>query len=339
MNPTRLGVSVTDYHTAGEPFRIVTGGIGPIPGDTILAKRRYARDHLDHVRRLVINEPRGHADMYGCFLTEPTTEGAAFGTLFFHNDGYSTACGHGTIALATWAVEHGIVDAPTDSGEVTIPIDVPSGRVEAIAEIVGGRVAAVRFRNVASFMLHEAVPIATPIGSLPVDVAFSGAFYAMVDVSDLDISVDPIDLPRLITLGRAVKTEVMRSLEVRHPDHADLDGIYGVIFYQTEADVDGRLCQRNVTVFADGQVDRSPCGSGTSARIADLTQRGTMQIGDELVHRSIIGSQFRARPLAMTTVAGRPAVLTEVIGSAHLTGVHHFVLSPHDSLGTGFVLR
>jgi proline racemase len=158
-------------------------------------------------------------------------------------------------------------------------------------------------------------------------------------VSELDIAVKPKDLPRLITLGRAVKTEVMRSVDVRHPDHADLDGIYGVIFYQNEPDVDGRLCQRNVTVFADGQVDRSPCGSGTSARIADLTRRGTMQIGDELVHRSIIGSQFRARPLATTTVAGRPAVLTEVIGSAYLTGVHHFVLSPHDPLGTGFVLR
>jgi proline racemase len=339
MDSKSSSVRVTEYHTAGEPFRIITGGVPAIPGATILQKRRYAREHLDDFRKLVINEPRGHADMYGCFLTEAESDGAAFGTLFFHNEGYSTACGHGTIALATWAVDQGLVEMPDGGGELTIAIDVPSGRVHATAQIASGIVESVRFRNVASYVTHEAVPITTTLGTLPVDVAFSGAFYAMVDVSAADVAVEPRHLPRLIELGRAIKAQVMQAVDVRHHEYRDLDGIYGVIFYQSEPDVDGMLCQRNVTVFADGEVDRSPCGSGTSARVADLNRRDLLKTGQQLVHRSIINSQFLATPIGTTTVDGRPAVFTEVVGSAYLTGTHEFVLSPADPIGTGFVLR
>jgi proline racemase len=339
MASQRLGVSVTEYHTAGEPFRIVTGGVPTIQGQNVLEKRRFALENIDHIRQLVINEPRGHADMYGCFLTEPESPGAAFGTLFFHNDGYSTACGHGTIALATWAVDHGIIEVPHDATEVALSIDVPSGRVEAVAELDNGRVDAVRFWNVPSFIYADAVPVTTPLGDVTVDIAFSGAFYAMLNVTDLPIAVEPEQLTDLISIGRLIKAELTQRLDIHHPDQPELRDIYGVIFYQDEPDSDGRLCQRNVTVFADGEVDRSPCGSGTSARLADLTRQGRLQLGDQLVHLSIIGTQFIATPVSTTTVAGRDAVLTEVVGSAYMTGIHHLVLDPHDALGTGFILR
>lgn len=335
----RLSVSVTEYHTAGEPFRIVTGGIGPIAGRTVLEKRRYARDHLDHIRRLVINEPRGHADMYGCFLTDPDSAGAAFGTLFFHNEGYSTACGHGTIALATWAVEHGIVEPPAGSDEVAISVDVPSGRVQAFAQLEHGRVTSVRFRNVPSFSYATDLIVKTPVGELPVNIAFGGAFYGIVDAAAAGIRVAPENLTALIALGREIKAALTGMLDVAHSENPELRGIYGVIFYQAEPGPDGRLCQRNVTIFADGEVDRSPCGSGTSARLADLVHCGELSSGDELLHRSIIGTEFVGKVLSPIRSAGRDAVITEISGSAHMTAFHHFILQPDDPLTNGFVLR
>lgn len=336
--PRQLRVSVTEYHTAGEPFRIVTGGTGPIVGQTILEKRRFAQERLDDVRRLVINEPRGHADMYGCFITEPVTAGAAFGTLFFHNEGYSTACGHGSIALATWAIEQGIVE-PTGTGDTVITIDVPSGPVQAVAQVKDDRVTSVRFRNVPAFVYATDIPVASEAGDLVADVAFGGAFYAIVDSGELGVPVAPENLDKLIRLGRSIKAAIMNKLDVRHPEEPELQGIYGVIFCQREPGQDGRMCQRNVTIFADGEVDRSPCGSGTSARLAHLFHHGELGVGDELLHRSIIGTEFTGRVTAQVSSAGHDAVLTEVTGSAHLTGTHQFVLEPGDPLGTGFLLR
>jgi proline racemase len=313
-----LNVRTVDYHTGGEPFRIVTGGVEPLPGRTILDKRRFAIENLDDVRRLLVHEPRGHADMYGCFVTEPEDDGADLGVVFFHNEGYSTACGHGTIALVTWALESGRL-AATEL-ETRVVVDVPSGRLETWARVEDGRARSVRFRNVPSFV-HSG------------NVSFGGAFYASVEER-----VDPRELPRLIELGRRVKTDLEAEREFVHPLEPELCGIYGVIFWQHEED-GPPLVQRNVTVFADGEVDRSPCGSGTSARLAMLAAQGRIGGGDELVHRSIVGSEFHARIVAETELAGFPAVVTEVEGSAHLTGRHEFVLEPGDELGLGFLLR
>ncbi|HEX3454522.1 MAG TPA: proline racemase family protein [Gaiellaceae bacterium] len=312
-----MRVETVDYHTGGEPFRIVTGGIDPPAGRTILEQRRCALEHLDDVRKLLVHEPRGHADMYGCFVTEPEDEGADLGVVFFHNEGYSTACGHGAIALVTWALETGRIDATEP--ETRVVVDVPSGRLETWARVEDGRVRSVRFRNVPAFV-HSG------------RVSFGGAFYASVEER-----VDPAELPRLIELGRRVKAELEAEQEFVHPLEPELRGIYGVIFWQDEGEEP--LTQRNVTVFADGEVDRSPCGSGTSARLAVLHAESRIGVGDELVHRSIVGSEFRARIVAETDVAGRPAVITEVEGSAHLTGRHEFVLEPDDELGLGFLLR
>ncbi len=323
----RVSVSTVDYHTGGEPFRIVSGGVGPLPGRTILDKRRYALENLDHVRRLLVFEPRGHADMYGCFVTEPEDEGADLGVVFFHNAGYSTACGHGTIALATWALESGLLAA--SEPETRVVVDVPSGRLETWARVEGGAVRSVRFRNVAAYVRSRGLRAA----GREVDVAFGGAFYA-----SLPEKVEPAELPRLIELGRQVKADLEREHEFVHSLEPELRGVYGVIFWQDEGGPPP-LVQRNVTVFADGEVDRSPCGSGTSARLALLEAEGRLVRGSELLHRSIVGSEFRARVVGDATVAGRPAVVTEVEGSAHLTGFHQFVLEPEDELGTGFLLR
>ncbi len=316
----RLSVAAVDYHTGGEPFRIVSGGVGPIPGRSILEKRRHAMEHLDHIRRLLVFEPRGHADMYGCFVVEPEDEDADLGVVFFHNAGYSTACGHGTIALVTWALESGLIE-PREP-ETRVVVDVPSGRLETWARVEGGAVRSVRFRNVSAYVHSRGLRAA----GREVDVAFGGAFYAC-----LEERVEPQDLPRLIELGREIKADLERQQEFVHAPEPELRDVYGVIFWQHEDD-GPPLVQRNVTVFADGEVDRSPCGSGTSARLALLDV-------PELLHRSIVGSEFRARIVDRTEVAGRPAVVTEVEGSAHLTGFHQFVLEPGDELGTGFLLR
>jgi len=311
-------VATVDYHTGGEPFRIVTGGVEPLQGRTILEQRRFAREHLDHVRRLLVYEPRGHADMYGCFVTEPEDGGADLGVVFFHNAGYSTACGHGTIALVTWAIESGLLEGPE------VVVDVPSGRLRTEARVENGRVASVRFRNVPAFVHERGVPAA----GREVDVAFGGAFYA-----SLEEQVEPAELPRLIELGRAIKADLEKTHAIVHPDEPELRDVYGVIFWQDESAKP--LTQRNVTVFADGEVDRSPCGSGTSARLALLHDEGRLATGEPLRHLSIVGSEFTGR-VVEETPAG---VVTEIEGSAHLTGRHEFVLEPDDELGEGFLLR
>ena len=321
----RLGpIQTADYHTAGEPFRIVTGGVPPLEGPTILDKRRFAAEHLDAVRRLLVHEPRGHADMYGCFVTEPEDDGADLGVVFFHSAGYSTACGHGTIALVTWALETGLVSR--EGQEARVVVDVPSGRLETIARVTDARVESVRFQNVPAFVAASGLTAA----GLQVDVAFGGAFYASVESP---IAIEPSNVPRFIELGRRIKREVEAEHEFVHPVEPELRDIYGVIFWQDEGREGERLAQRNVTVFADGEVDRSPCGSGTSARLAILDSDA------ELVHRGIVGTEFFAWISDRTEVAGLPAVVTQVEGSAFRTGSHEFVLDPGDSLPDGFLLR
>jgi proline racemase len=322
-------IEAVDYHTAGEPFRIVTGGAPALEGRSILEKRRYAAEHVDAVRRLLVHEPRGHADMYGCFVTEPEDDGADLGVVFFHNAGYSTACGHGTIALVTWALESGLLEL--GAGERRVVVDVPSGRLETVARVEDGRVVAVRFRNVPSFVAARGLQAA----GLTADVAFGGAFYASVAAP---VPVEPSSLPRLIEVGRKVKRELEEQQQFIHPVEPELRDVYGVVFWQRE-EGGPPLVQRNVTVFADGEVDRSPCGSGTSARLALLDWSGELPRGDELIHFGIVGTEFRARVTGDAEVAGIPAVITEVEGSAHRTGRHEFVLDPADPLPDGFFLR
>lgn len=335
----RTQVSTVDYHTAGEPFRIVVAGAPALEGETVLDRRAWAAAHADHVRLLLVNEPRGHADMYGCFVVPPDDDGAVLGTVFFHKDGYSTACGHGTIALATWAVETGRVAAPAD-GDTDLAVDVPSGRVAARVRTVGGRVRSVAFRNVPAYVTARGLAVTTSAGTVHADLSYGGAFYASVRAADLGLRVTPSDLPRLTELGREVKWALNDHSAAQHPDDPRLSGVYGTIWWEDgAAEEPGTVLQRNVTVFADGEVDRSPCGSGTSARLALLADGGVLPRGGRLLHESIVGSRFVGRVLETVVVHGRAAVVTEVQGRAHRTGEHTFVLEADDELGIGFQLR
>jgi proline racemase len=332
-------ITTTDYHTGGEPFRIVTGGVPPLEGRTVPERRRWAAANVDQVRQLLVNEPRGHADMYGGFVTPPDYAGADLGVVFFHNEGYSTACGHGTIALVTWAIDTGRVAIEPGARKVEVTVDVPSGRIACTAQLdERGRVEAVRFRNVPSFVLARDVEVETGRGPLTLDVAFGGAFYGSLDVRVLGVRVEPRALPDLIALQRELRPALEGALDVAHPDEPELRCIYGVIFW--EAIGNEPLTQRNVTVFADGEVDRSPCGSGTSARLAILHDRGEIGVGETLRHRSIVDSVFDARVVEEgPAVGGHPTVITEVEGTAFLTGEHTFTLDDRDPLGRGFLLR
>jgi proline racemase/trans-L-3-hydroxyproline dehydratase len=326
-----LEVRTVDYHTAGEPFRIVTAGAPELPGATVRERREHARGSAgaEHVRRLLCHEPRGHADMYGCLLVPPDDGGARLGVLFWHKDGWSTACGHGTIALGTWAVESGLVEAPAD-GEADVAIDVPSGRVIARVRRAAGTVEDVTFRNVPSYVLARGVPVDTARGRVAVDVAYGGAIYA---------AVAPDRYGELIALGREVKAALAETEHARHPSDDRLSGIYGTILFDDLGDTENGPRQRNVTVFADGEVDRSPCGSGTCARVALLYADGRLGSGRVLTHDSIVGTTFRATVAETVRADGRDAVVVDVRGAAYRTGEHRFVLDPRDPVATGFVLR
>jgi proline racemase len=318
----------TDYHTAGEPFRIVVSDIGVIPGANVAERRESAAatERIDRVRRLLCHEPRGHADMYGCFVVPPDDEGADFGVLFWHKDGYSTACGHGTIALGAWAVQSGRVAAPAD-GVVDVVIDVPSGRVTARVRCGGGAVQEVAFVNVPARVIARGVVA----GEVEADVAWGGAFYAFVPAAAFGLRVTAGDLPALIVAGRAVKAALDGGPASRHPHDDRLSGIYGTVLTEMVE----RRHHRNVAIFADGEVDRSPTGSATSARTALLLADGEIGLGDTWRNDSIAGTTFTAG--AVGEVA--EGLLTEVSGTAFRTGEHRFVLDPRDPLGTGFVLR
>lgn len=338
MLPTRI--ETTDYHTAGEPFRIVADPPVPIPGATVAERRARAIEDPDvqALRAVLCSEPRGHADMYGGLVVAPDDDGADLGVLFWHKDGFSTACGHGTIALGAWAVHTKRVDAPV-TGAVDVVVDVPSGRVTARVHVVDSRVVAVDFVNVPSWVVAVDVPVATTRGDVVTTVAYGGAMYATLPASAVGLSVTPAHLADLIAVGREIKWALDDSEHARHPSDPRLDGIYGTIWFDDLGERDGEVHQRNVTVFADGEVDRSPCGSGTCARLAVLSASGRLTDGALLRHDSIVGSTFVGRVLATVDVDGRSAVVPQVTGMAYRTGEHVFTIDADDPLVPGFVLR
>ena len=340
MTAPPLEVEATDYHTAGEPFRIVTSGAPEVPGADVRDRREQASrsSDLDRLRRLLCHEPRGHADMYGCFLVPPDDAGAQFGVLFWHRDGYSTACGHGTIALGAWAAESGRLAAPPD-GEAELVLDVPSGRVRARVRRERGAVASVAFTNVPAYVISRRVPVPTSAGTLEVDLAWGGAIYACLPAAAAGLRPLPEDYPRLIQTGREIRDALNRSAHAVHPEDSRLSGVYGTILYEDLGDTPEGPHQRNVTVFADGQVDRSPCGSGSSARAALLAAEGRLDPGRVLLHDSIVDTRFVARVVEHVNAQGRDAVVTEIEGTAFRTGEHRFTLDPRDPLDSGFVLR
>lgn len=326
-------IRTVEMHTGGEPVRIVVDGYPPIHGETILDKRRYARDHLDHLRRLLMFEPRGHADMYGVIPVESDHPEADLAVLFIHNEGYSTMCGHATIALGRWAVDTGRV---TRSGDVTeVAIQVPSGLVRVRVDAAGEA----RFESVPSFVAHADRPVAVPgHGDIPVDIAFGGAFYAFADAAAYGLDLASSRLRDLVDAAWATTSAVQDAgIPLPHPDHTDLQFLYGTILTDGK-DAWSDEPTRNLCVFAERQVDRSPTGSGVSARIAIQRSKGLIEMGQERLFESIVGSRFTGRPVADTEVGGIPAVVVEVGGRAHYIGESTFTLEHDDSLAD-FLLR
>jgi proline racemase len=330
-----------DYHTAGEPFRIISNPPVEILGNTVAERRIYAMNNseVDGLRKLLCYEPRGHADMYGCFITPPDDDEADFGVLFWHKDGFSTACGHGTIALGVWAIESGKV-AIDPSGITNVVIDVPSGRVTARVHTTGSIIEKVDFINVASYHMYSDIKVDTSLGELSVDVSFGGAIYAQLDVAQIGLSVTPKFYGEIIAIGREIKWVLNDSQYAEHPTDSRLSGIYGTIVYEDLApSSDGLKHQRNATIFADGEVDRSPCGSGTCARLATLVKKKQLKIGEVLKHGSIVDSQFLGLAKAHVASDGYDAILPQVTGMAYKTGESVFTVDPRDPLSPGFVLR
>lgn len=329
-------ITTLDAHTAGEPFRIILEGVPEPEGETMLARRRWARQHLDELRRVLMWEPRGHPDMYGGLVTPPVSLRSDLGVLFLHNQGFSTMCGHGVIALATVAVELGWVEPNWPETEVRI--DTPAGLVLARARLRGERVESVAFHNVPSFAVALDQTVEVPgLGEVRYDLAFGGAFYAYVDAVSVGVTCAPEDLRALIDKGRAIQAAVVASREIEHPFEKDLGFLYGVIFVGP-AHADGAH-SRNVCVFADGEVDRSPTGTGVSGRLAIHHARGELALDQPIVVESILGTTFTGCAVEPTAYGPYPAIVPEIEGRAHVTGRHEFLIDPDDELRAGFLLR
>lgn len=330
-------VKTIDAHAAGEPLRLIADGMPRPAGKTMLEKREWMRRRADHLRRALMLEPRGHADMYGALLTEPVSPGAHAGVLFMHNAGYSSMCGHGVIAVTTIALERGLL---FDRQGIEVVFDTPAGTVYARPRVVAHagatRVDAVAFTNVPAFVLLAGHPVTLGKREVRADIAFGGAFYAIVDVEAVGVPLEAARLPELRRIATEMKASIEASLTVAHPAEPRLAGLYGVIFTGPPADPEAHL--RNLTVFADAEVDRSPCGTGTSAVMAVLDAMGLLPADSAFVHESVIGTLFRGRLLSRTQVGDLPAIVTEIEGSAWITGEHTFYIDDDDPLREGFRL-
>lgn len=330
-------LAVIDMHTGGEPLRIVTAGYPPLPKGTILEKRAYVREHLDHLRKMLMFEPRGHADMYGALLVEPDLPGADLAVLFMHNEGYSTMCGHAIVALGRYAVDEGLVEPREPVTRVNI--ECPCGMVEAKVEVAGGRAGRVSFESVPSFLFEGDCRTQVPgHGEVAFDIAYGGAFYALADCAQFGLAFGRDPVRAFVDAAAALTEAVKARFPLSHPDHDDLAFLYGSILTDGGDGAGGRPT-RNVCVFADRQVDRSPTGSGVTARLAAMHARGAVAPGQARLFESIVGSRFEGAVERTLAAGGRAAVTVRVSGRAFYSGRAEFTVEADDPLGGGFLVR
>lgn len=327
-------INVVDSHTEGMPTRVVTGGVGRIPGDSMSERRRYAIDHLQALRGLLMDEPRGHSAMSGAILQPPTREDADFGVLYIEAGGIHAMCGHGTMGVVTVLVETGMV--PVHEPETIIRLDTPAGLVTAYVEVKDGRATSVRLRNVTSFVDALDLTIDVPgLGEIAYDMAYGGNFYPMVETEQLGLDTSPECGDRLLEAGVLIMDAINERQRPRHPEDASIGGVLHVEFLGREREPGvGRSAVANYTRY----FDRSPCGTGTSARLAQLHARGKLSVGDSYLNTSIIGSRFTGRIEEETTVAGRAAIIPSVTGRAWITGMGNLLVDPTDPFPAGFKL-
>jgi len=330
-----LEIKTIDAHTGGEPLRIIVDGFPNIIGRTILEKRSFLMKNLDHIRKALMLEPRGHNDMYGAIITEPDNDDSDIGVIFLHNDGYSTGCGHAVIAITKVLVETGVFKKIEP--ETTIKMDVPSGRIISHAKIDNNKVTSVRFINVPSFVQKlDAEITLSNYGTIKYDLAFGGAFYAIVSSDELGLKCDQKNVKNIIDLGMKIKLAIANKTDVKHPIEPKLNFLYGTIF--TSSSRNNNHHSKNVCVFANGEIDRSPTGTGVSARAAVHYARKEIGINDCITIESIIGSTFQVKVVEQTSFGAYNAIIPEVSGSAYITGKSSFWIDPDDVHGKGFML-
>jgi len=339
-----LVIRSIDAHTAGEPLRVITKGIPSLHGKTILEKRKYMRENFDYIRKALMWEPRGHADMYGAILVEPCISNAKIGVLFMHNEGYSTMCGHGIIALVTILFETKVF--PVEGVETRLDIETPAGLVTAYANanLQSHRITSVKFNNVPSFVYKQNLKIEIDGSEIVYDIAFGGAFYAYCDVKQFpSLQLNSEGFHNLIEMGKKMKKKVMDTVEIKHPTEPDLSFLYGVIFVgestiqQRQSDT---VYLRNVCVFADGEVDRSPTGTGVSGLLA-LTHKKDIinHKKPNLSVQSIIGTEFKGKVVQELQYEGMESIIPQVEGKAFITGQNEWIIYEDDELKDGFLLR
>lgn len=328
-------IMAVDSHTMGEPTRIVVGGLPNIPGKTMAEIKSYLEENLDYVRTSLMHEPRGHKDMFGSIITRPVHDDADFGIVFMDGGGYLNMCGHGSIGAVTVAIDTGMV--PTVEPETQVKFDAPAGLITARAKVENGAVKSVTIRNVPAFLYMSDVKIDVPgVGEITFDVSFGGSFFAIVKADQVGLKVIPANIDQLTKIGLAIRKAANEQLTIQHPTLAHINTIDLVEIYDEPTHPEANY--KNVVIFGEGQADRSPCGTGTSAKMATLYAKGHLKIGEEFVYESIIGTLFRGRLVETTEVGEFKAVVPEITGSAYITGFNQFVIDPNDPVKHGFML-
>lgn len=329
-------IHAVDSHTMGEPTRIIVGGIPKIPGKTMAEKKAHLENEMDHLRTATMLEPRGHNDMFGSIITSPTNEEADFGIIFMDGGGYLNMCGHGSIGAVTVAIETGMIDPVEPVTEVMM--DTPAGLVKATAQVVNGKVKEVSIVNVPAFLYKRDVKVEVPeIGEITFDIAFGGSFFAIIHAGQLGMTVEPKNTNKLTDLALKIRDIINTTVEIKHPTLSHIKTVDLIEIYDKPTHPDATY--KNVVIFGQGQVDRSPCGTGTSAKMATLSAKGELKEGELFVYESILGTLFKGRIVGKTTVADYEAIIPEITGSAFITGFNHFVIDPEDPVKYGFVLK
>ncbi|BAK20741.1 proline racemase family protein [Melissococcus plutonius] len=331
-------IAAIDTHTSGEAARLIIGGITKFPGKTMAEKKAYLEKKSDHLRKILMYEPRGHKDMFGAFITEPVNEEADYGIIFMDAGGYLNMCGHNTIAAMTTAVEQGWVKVAKDDREVTVVQDTPAGVVHGKVQLDGEQsVISVSFENVPAFLYKKDIEVNVPgIGKLIVDISFGGSFFVLLPAKSVDLNIEPKNSEKFSKIGLKIRNAVNEQIEIQHPTLKHINQVDLVEFYGSAVSSDANY--QNVVVFGDGQVDRSPCGTGTCAKLATLYGKGQMNIGESFIYESILQTKFKGQIIKETMVDNYKAIIPCITGSAYITGFNTFLVNPKDPLKDGFIL-
>lgn len=328
-------VNVVDTHTVGEPTRVVVGGIPVIPGKDMSEKKKYLEEHLDHIRTMLMHEPRGHKDMFGAIITQPTRDDADLGVIFMDGGGYLNMCCHGSIGVSTVLVNTGMVEVVEPITEIAL--EAPAGLIKARVKVESGRAKEVSITNVPSFLYKEDIEIDVPsVGRIKLDISFGGSFFALVDAKELGMNVDLSNVDKLVKIGLAIRDILNSEVKVCHPEKPYINTVDLVEIYDVPSKEGADL--KNVVVFGMGQFDRSPCGTGTSAKLAYLYAKDKIGLNEPFVYESIIGTTFEGKVLKEINVGEYNGVVPEVTGKAYITGFNQLVIDPEDPFKYGFVL-